>query len=184
MNKIAEIRFPNLINNSMLHTSASTPTNMTSESLNAMIEPYCELFKITFKIIEYNGNISTDIDLTGELDQASLSSNNQPQQQESCVFIVYNNEQQSVAPLYVCQDDGNVKLFLERYEAEIIEQKVLVSLKNGSSYGKIKIFNVHVLNIMTFLKNIKTQQLLSTILLTVRTLLCRTINNSLWIILI
>ena len=150
MNTIAEIRFPNLINNPMLDTSASTATNMTNESLDAMLEPYCSLFKITIMIIKYNGNISTDIDLTGELDQASLSSNNQPQQQNSCVFIVYNNEQQLFAPLRVREHDGNEKLFLEPNEADIIEQKARASLQNISSRGKIKICNVHLLNIMTF----------------------------------
>lgn len=158
MKKIAEIHFPDLVNNPMLHHFASTPTIMTNESLFAMLEHYSNLFNIPINVIKYNGDIPNCIDLNVQLNHALLPSNNQEGEQKFGVFIVYDEAKQLFIPLCVCQDDGNVKLSLERYESDMIEENVLVPFGNRSSHGKIKIYKCTSMKYHDFLfNNNKTQ---------------------------
>lgn len=125
MNKIAEIGgILNPLNGCMLRIFHCISTNLTAELLNAVLQDYCELFKITIKVLVYEGNIYADTDPTRVSDLASLAPNNQ-EGQERCVFVVYNPAQQLFAPVCVRRDDGNVALFFEHNEWKIIEENVL-----------------------------------------------------------
>ena len=147
MDKIAQIGdFPNPMKDHMSNTWRYISTLQMDQLFDAIFRDYCNVFQITIKVMLYDANIFTDIDLVHVSNLVSFSPNNQTSQ-ERCVFLVYCVAQQLFLPVAFSQKDRSVKLFLEHHEGEIIEGNVLSCIRERNQNGKIEKFSLHVYSV-------------------------------------